>query len=57
MSEKKPTLAEILYNAYRRAARSENPTWLECTDEERKQWEEVANAAQDWAYENIQWQE
>jgi len=52
--KKKQTLAEVLYEAYRWSLSSELPPWIEILPAERERWERVADAAQDWAYENIQ---
>lgn len=58
---RKPNLAEILYEAFRRSVTNSNgfeiPAWNECPPEVQKRWEGVADAAKEWAYENIQWQE
>ena len=58
---RKPELAEILYTTFRQSVVNNNgfevPTWDECAPEVRRVWQDVADAAQDWAYENIQWQE
>jgi hypothetical protein len=54
---RKPELAEILYEAWRREFEGITAPWNVVTPNERKQWEAVADAAKQWAYENIQWEE
>ena len=58
---RKPELAEILYAVFRQSVANNNgfeiPEWGKCSPEVRKHWEAVADAAKDWAYEKIQWQE
>lgn len=53
---RKPTLAQILYEAYRDGSEFER-SWKEVPPELQKAWERVADAAQEWAYENVQWEE
>lgn len=53
---KKPSLAEILYEAYRGDSRMQ-VHWKGLSPALQKAWEQVADAAQEWAYENIQWEE